>query len=148
MQRIAVFPIILVMFFLSACQQVDSKTIDKVQPAHVEHIEGSELNRVILTEKASKRLGIETASVVEVQTGSSGISKKQSSLPYSAVLYDSHGHTWVYITPDPLVFIRHQIEVDYIDGEQAILTKGPPVGALVVAVGAAELFGAEFEIGH
>jgi len=95
-----------------------------------------------------QRLGIETAPVVEVQKEISGVLKKQLVIPYSSVLYDSHGHTWAYITSDPLVFKRHSIEIDNIDGEQAILSKGPTVGTLVVMVGAAELFGAEFEIGH
>jgi len=38
--------------------------------------------------------------------------------------------------------------VDYIEGDQAVLTEGLPAGTKVVTVGGQELFGAEFEIGH
>jgi len=69
-------------------------------------------------------------------------------VPYAAVLYDAHGDTWVYTNPEPLVFVRHRIMVDYINGDQAVLSEGPPAGTVVVTVGGAELFGAEFEIGH
>ena len=49
---------------ISACQQ--EKTIhSKIEPAHVEHIEGSELSRVTLTEKAIERIGLELAAVNE-----------------------------------------------------------------------------------
>ena len=33
-------------------------------------------------------------------------------------------------------------------GDYAVLTDGPDPGSLVVSVGVAELFGAEFEVGH
>lgn len=64
-------------------------------------------------------------------------------IPYAAVLYGVHGETWVYTNPEPLVFIRTAITVDYIEGDLAILLEGPEVGTPVVTVGAAELFGTE-----
>jgi CzcA family heavy metal efflux pump len=51
---------------LSACAQTPTAP-EKVQPAHVEPIEGTDLKRVVLTEKAAERLGIETAPVREEQ---------------------------------------------------------------------------------
>ena len=72
----------------------------------------------------------------------------QKVVPYSAVIYGAHGDTWLYVNPEPLVFVRHAIIVDYIDDEQAVLKEGPAVGTLVVTVGAAELFGFEHKIGH
>jgi hypothetical protein len=145
---------------LSACHRgVDKPT--KIKPAHVEHIDGTELSRVILTAKAAERLGIKTAPVGEVQaTRSAGgggsvrevqlaqAGARRKVVPYAAVLYDAHGDTWVYTSPAPLVFVRHGITVEYIAGDQAVLAQGPPIGTAVVTVGAAELFGAEFEIGH
>ena len=47
---------ILAMAPLSACRQ-DSGAHEKIEPAHVEHIEGSALSRVTLTEKAMERVG-------------------------------------------------------------------------------------------
>jgi hypothetical protein len=66
-------------------------------------------------------------------------------VPYAAVLYDAHGDAWTYTSPEPLTFVRHRITVDNIQGDLAFLSSGPPVGTLVVTVGAAELYGAEFE---
>ena len=68
-------------------------------------------------------------------------------VPYSAVLYDPYGKTWVYHSPEPLVFVRLPIVVDFIEGDRAILKEGPPVGTEVVTAGAAELFGVENKIG-
>jgi len=54
---------ILVVLPLAACGGTEETA--KEEPAHIEEIEGSEFNRVILTEKAGERLGIETAPVIE-----------------------------------------------------------------------------------
>ena len=69
-------------------------------------------------------------------------------VPYAAVLYDRAGDTWAYTTVQPLVFVRHAITVDYIDGQQAVLSAGPDIGTPVVIVGATELFGAEVGVDH
>jgi hypothetical protein len=144
---------------LAACHTSSSKPV-KIKPAQVEHVEGTELSRVTLTAKAAERLDIQTApvreaqvarsvspaSVREAQMAPSGSRRKL--VPYAAVLYDTHGITWVYTSPEPLVFVRHRITIDHITGDLAVLSDGPPVGTRVVTVGGAELFGAEFEIGH
>jgi hypothetical protein len=64
-------------------------------------------------------------------------------VPYAAVLYGLEGETWVYTNPEPLVFIRQPITVEYIQGDQAYLTEGPPTGPKIVTVGGAELLGTE-----
>jgi hypothetical protein len=131
---------------LSACRGQTEAAAAKIAPAHVEHIDGSELSKVTLTPKAAERLDIQTGSVREARVARSGTVRKV--VPYAAVLYDANGNTWVYTNPEPLVFLRHSIKVDYIDGDQAVLSDGPALGTQVVTVGGAELFGAEFEIGH
>jgi hypothetical protein len=153
---------------LAACQRPSSSS-KHVSPAKVEKIEGSNLSRITLTAKAAERLGIETNTVVALGTaagtvvtqgdtgtrlqGDPGVRLTRSGsgrmvVPYAAVLYDSHGDTWVYTSPSPLVFVRHRIEIDHIEGNRAVLRSGPPVGTTVVTVGAAELLGTEFEVGH
>ncbi len=127
---------------LSACERKTAKPT-KIEPAHVEHIEGTELSRVTLTARAAERLDIKTVPVRDVY-----LSPLRKIVPYGAVLYDAHGGTWVYTSPEPLVFVRHRIIVDYIEEDRAVLSDGPPAGTEVVTVGAAELFGTEFEIGH
>ncbi len=46
---------------LAGCSAPAAATATKVAPAVVEKIEGTELNRVTLTEKAAQRLDIQTA---------------------------------------------------------------------------------------
>ena len=238
---------------LAACTP-DSATPGKPEPAHIEHIEGTDLSRVMLTERAAERLDIQTAPVLEqqvtrrrtvggqvealpeaegaefskvwvrvslnesdlnkvdrgqpvlvlllddedgaegwtaeadegpgvddpedededdleevaeelyylidsaehglaagqivfVELTLEGSGTQQKVIPYAAVLYDLHGETWVYTSLEPLVYVRHPISVDYIDGDLAVLSEGPPAGTEVVTAGAAELFGAEAGIG-
>jgi hypothetical protein len=109
------------------------------EPATVEPIKGSDLSRVTLTAAAAERLGIKTAAVE--QHGAN-----RTVIPYDAVLYDPNGNTFTYISPEPLVFVRHAIGVADITGDRALLSSGPPPGTAVVTVGSQELFGTEFEV--
>lgn len=131
---------------LPACQEQE-KPHQKVEPAHIEHIEGSEVSRLILTEKAVERLGIETVQATEEMITRSE-ARPRITAPYSALLYDVQGRAWVYTNPEPSVYIRQEVEVDFIEGSKAALNEGPPPGARIVSVGAAELYGTEYEVGH
>jgi len=228
---------------ISACS--DSETATKVEPATVEHIDGSDLSRVTLTAKAAERLGIETAVLreeevtrkrrpggevvpspadkvaelgplwvrvplnesdlakvdrnqpalvlagddpdaglmatfvdpptsgdagqtsgalyyafenvgdkliqgqrVRVETPLSSSGRLRKVVPYSAVLYDAYGQTSMYTSPQPLTYVRHPVTIDYVEDDVAVLSDGPPVDTEVVTVGAAELYGTEFEVGH
>lgn len=134
-----VVPLMACVASLAACEPATVKATE-TKPAQVEAIAGSELHRVRLTPRAAERLDIKTAEVRQAQG--------HKVVPYGAVLYDAKGQTWVYTSPEPLVFVRHQITIDYIEGDLAVLSDGPAIGTKVVTVGGAELFGAEFEIGH
>lgn len=123
---------------------IDRHAIQSEPPSHVEPIEGSELSRVILSEKAAQRLGIQTAEVASEERDGA----PRQVIPYGAVLYDQNGEAWTYTSPEPLTFVRHPITIETIDGDVAILTEGPPDGTAVVSVGAAELYGTEYEVGH
>lgn len=231
---------------LAACAQKPAM-VEKIQPAKLEEIEGTDFKRVILTEKAAERIGLSTTAVREaevtrqrevsgkIMTSSSdtetgtilvrvplieadlatldrsrpvvvlpfdddsedegteteeleaeevddiededdndngtvlyfSISKtgkrplaaeqpvrvrlplissiaQHKIIPYQAVIYDVTGGTWVYVKEaDALAFVRQSITIDYIEGDIAYLTDGPPVGAEVVIVGGAELYGTE-----
>jgi len=65
-------------------------------------------------------------------------------IPYSAIIYDINGGTWVYESTSDSVFVRQRVEVDFISGDRAALRQGPPPGTKIVATGALELFGTEF----
>ena len=131
---------------LAGCStaSIDLPAVANEPPSHVEAIEGSELSRVTLSERAAQRLGIETAEVSSEEI--EGTSRQI--IPYGAVIYDSSGATWTYTSPEPLIFVRHPITIDAIDGDRAVLSEGPEDGTAVVSVGAAELYGAEFKVGH
>jgi hypothetical protein len=105
---------------------------------------------VTLSARAAERLGIETAPTGGgdpagrlVGVGARGA---RTVVPYSAVLYDARGDTWVYTNPEPLVFVRERVSVESIDGNRVFLTNGPPAGTTIVTVGGAELLAAE--LGH
>jgi hypothetical protein len=85
---------------------------------------------------------------VRVRLPLSGKGEKRKVVPYSAVLYDVHGETWVYTNPEPLVFVRHKVDVDYIEGDVAVLEDGPRSGTAVVTVGASLLLGTELGFGN
>jgi hypothetical protein len=82
---------------------------------------------------------------VKVSMSSSG--EPQKIVPYAAVLYDLHGDAWVYTSLGPRAFVRAPIVVDYIEGDVAVLSEGPPADTEVVTDGASELYGAETGIG-
>lgn len=125
---------------LAACTSGPPAGPATPSPLVVEELEGAELSRLTLSAKAAERLGIETVAVEEAPGG-------RGVLPYSAVLYDPDGTTWVYTNPDGLTFIRSEIAVDRIEGDLAVLSSGPPAGTLVVTVGGPELYGAEHGVG-
>ena len=132
---------------LAACAQTAASSASQKEdtpPAKVETVVGTDLSRVILTAEAAKRLGIETAVVRDAQVRG----KQQKVIPYPAVFYDLHGETWVYTNPESLTYVRDTISVDFIDGDLAVLSKGPPSGTVVVTVGAPELYGTESGVGE
>ena len=145
--KTGLFILLLAALSIVACQEKESPH-HKIEPAHVEHIEGSELSHLTLTEKAVERIGIKTTAVSEEMIAHSEAQLRMV-VPYSAVIYDIQGRTWVYTNPEPLNFVRHEIKVDFVEGgSKAVLLEGPPVGTKVVIVGAAELYGTEYEVGH
>ena len=122
-----------------------TETSVKSVPAIVEPISGTQLNRVTLTTKAAERLDIKTIPVREEWVVSSNRVRKV--VPYASIIYDLNGKTWVYTSPETLVFVRNPISVDYIDGDLAVLSEGPQAGTLVVTVGVAELYGIDTGVG-
>jgi hypothetical protein len=105
------------------------------EPAKITKLAGGG-DQITLTADAARRIDVKTTAA-ESDGGNTVI-------PYSAVLYDPDGAAWTYTSPKPLVFVRADITVDRIDGERAILAKGPAPGTAVVTVGATELWGVEY----
>ena len=108
-------------------------------PARVEATPDATLKKVTLTAKAAERLGIQIDEVREDPAG-------HRIVPYSSVLYGLTGQAWVYISVDPLTFVRGAVTIDTIKGENVYLSDGPPTGTKVLATGVPQVFGAEFGV--
>ncbi|MCA9137489.1 MAG: efflux RND transporter periplasmic adaptor subunit [Planctomycetales bacterium] len=73
-------------------------------------------------------------------------------IPTAAILYDIYGGTWVYTLASTASegenkFIRSRVLLEWVDGDNAVVSQGPAAGTKVVTDGAAELFGTEFGVG-
>jgi hypothetical protein len=110
-------------------------------PALVEATNDAKIMKVTLTPKAAERLGVV---IDEVRADPSG----RRIVPYASVLYDLTGKTWVYISADPLTFVRGAVVIDTIKGDNVYLTDGPPAGTKVLAAGVPQVFGTEVKVGH
>jgi hypothetical protein len=125
---------------LSACTEQETAAQDHYQPTQLAALPDSDIHRVTFTAEGAGRLGLKTEAVRE--------SAKGAVLPYAALIYDAEGATFTYTSPKPLTFLRQPVEVARIDGDRVLLRKGPEPGTKVVTTGAAEVLGAEFEVGH
>lgn len=129
---------------LSGCAEVSEAKHSTVEPYTKEETAVSGLYRVKLAKSAVERLDIKLGAVTRARTKNGAIRKE---IPYAAIIYDLNGETWVYTNPEPLLYVREGIRVEYIDGERAFLLEGPKLGTLLVIAGAAELYGIEFGLG-
>jgi hypothetical protein len=112
-----------------------------VVPVILEDVPGTDLRKVTFTQRAMERTDVRTE---KVRRDSSG----RLVVPYSSIIYDPHGGVWVYTSPEERTFLRHKVVVADIQGDDVYLTEGPAVGTAVASMGAAEIYGAEFEMGH
>jgi hypothetical protein len=103
--------------------------------ASVEEDPGGGPARLSLTPEAVERLRLETTPV----QGSPG----SLVVPYAAVIYDADGATWTFVQLEEGSYQREAITIASIDGDNVVLSSGPPPGTEVVTVAAAELVGVE-----
>lgn len=129
----------------AACARADEAAESPSDAVRLEPVQGTELSKVILSQRAVERLGIRTDRVRLQRQAGAGTRKV---IGHGAVLYDEHGDTWTFTSPAPLTFLRQKIDIDYVTGRSVVLRDGPPVGTTVVTVGAAELLGAELGVGE
>jgi hypothetical protein len=122
---------------MSACKEVESESAAGYEPAQLEEI-NEDLKQVTFTQEGAARVGVKTALVR--QNGGDRV------VPYAALIYDSEGKTYVYTSPKPLTDLREEVEVDRVDEDRVLVSKGPSAGTEVVTTGAAEVYGTELEI--
>ena len=129
---------------LSACGEAstgyDYETASHHDPAKLEPIKGTDLHRVTIDAEGVERAGIQTAPIRQNGQG--------TVMPHSAVVYDAEGDTYAYTSPEPRTYVRQKIVIDDVVGDSVMLFDGPPAGTEVVTVGAAEVYGSEFEVAH
>lgn len=129
--------ILAVLLGVSACAEVPSNLVED-QPYELEPIEGTDLQRVKLSDETAARIDLQTASVR--QAG------RRTAVPHAALIYNPDGDVFVYTRPAPQTYVRAPVTVRRVEDAQALLSEGPTVGTVVVTVGAAELLATEYEI--
>jgi hypothetical protein len=145
---------------LAGCSAADTSSgtgADRAPDSKVEDVPGADVKQVTLSAQAVARLGIQTVTVtgsvplVAAPGPTTGSSPPVTVVPYSAVLYAPDGSTWVYTVPRPSTYVREKVVVTVVrgaKGDQALLSKAPPAGTTIVAVGVVELYGTELGIGN
>jgi len=127
---------------LSACSEAslgyDYETASHHEPAELVPIKGTDVQRVIFDAEGAKRVGLKTAPIR--QSGQGKV------MPYAALIYDADGKAYAYTVPEPLTYVRRELEIDHMDGDSVVLSAGPPAGTEVVTVGVDEVYGTEFEV--
>ncbi|MEC5179376.1 hypothetical protein [Arthrobacter sp. CG_A4] len=126
---------------LPACAQPSVTPASVAEaPAKVEKNATTGIAKLTLTQRGVERLDLKTEPVA-VGTGTDVL------VPYASLLYDANGKTWVFTNPAPRVYERQAVTVTKVEAGVVTANAGPAVGTAVVTVGAAELFGAEFNTG-
>jgi hypothetical protein len=124
---------------LAACTEVETESATGYEPSKLTPVKGGgERVRVTFTKEGAERVGLETARV--------RVSAKQTVVPYSALMYDPAGKTYVYTSRTPLSYLREPVEVARIDANRVLLSDGPAAGTQVVTVGVSEVYGTELEV--
>src|SRR5215218_4029667 len=127
---------------LSACGEASSgydyETASHHEPAKLEPIKGTDVQRVIFDAEGAERVGLQTAPIRK--------NGQEKIMPYAALIYGADGNTYTYTAPEPLTFVRQEIKIDHLDGDSVVLSEGPPAGTEVVTVGVDEVYGTEFEV--
>ena len=123
---------------LVGCAEIEVPLAEPYEPAKLETPGPDQLVRVILTEEAAHRVGLQTTKV-RLEDG-------DLEVEHAALVFDKKGKPWVFTVVGPLTYVRAPVGIKEIDDELMILSSGPPPGTEVVTVGAIELWGTELEI--
>lgn len=117
--------------------------------------------QIVLSQLGAQRIGLETAATTAVPapkpvtktTVVGGVKHTTTTpaanpsaaviVPYSSVIYDPSGKTYVFTNTATLTYTEVPITVDRISGDSAYLSVGPRAGTKVVSVGAEELYGVQ-----
>jgi hypothetical protein len=93
---------VLVAVLVSACAEVPSNLVED-QPYELEPIEGTDLQRVKLSDETAARIDLQTASVRPAGRG--------PAVPHAALIYNPDGDVFVYTRPAPQTYVRAAVTV-------------------------------------
>jgi hypothetical protein len=132
---------------LSGCADTSGPAeVNYPQPATLQPIPGTDVNKVTLTALAARQLGVQTRPVAPAPARKGTPARTQ--IPLTALVYGPDGAAWTYQNTAPLTYVRQPLVIDHIDADTVVLRSGPPVGTPVVTVGGPELLGAEYGVGE
>lgn len=132
---------------LVACSRDEDLGEASDAAAQVHRVAGVAVSSVTLTKVAQTALAIQTERVREARQVVGGAATTFQVIPYSAVLYDSTGHTWTFTLTGPRSYRRAPVSLDHVADDLAYLRQSLDPTTTVVTVGAAELLGAEEGVG-
>lgn len=85
---------------------------------------------------------------VSITLNTIGKSSKDFTIPWSAIVFDIHGGSWVYLQKSKNTYERNRVFLDHVAGSNAVMSQGPAEGSYIVVNGALELFGVETGFTH
>lgn len=77
-----------------------------------------------------------------------GVVGEALTVPWSAVVFDIYGGSWIYVQKGEGIFERQRVFVERVISDKAVLSHGLEEGTSVVSQGALELLGVETGISH
>lgn len=77
-----------------------------------------------------------------------GEAEEPLTVPASAVVFDSKGSSWVYVSVGERRFSRRRVDLGRVHEGRVVIARGLSAGQAVVTTGAAELLGSEFGAGE
>lgn len=94
------------------------------------------------------QLTFKPAQRVSVTLNNLGNSSKTLTIPWSAIVFDVYGGSWVYTQKSKNTYERNRVFLNHVSGNNAVLSEGPSEGSQIVVNGALELFGVETGFTH
>lgn len=91
---------------------------------------------------------LKPAQRVSVSLNTFGQQHRVLKIPWSAVVLDIYGGSWVYTQKLDTTFERKRVFLDHVQDGHAVMVEGPPEGSKIVINGALELFGVETGFTH
>ena len=123
------------LFLVSGCTK-EAPKITKGPPVTKLKQPGDSFETLTLTAKAIERIDIKTGKVEKRD-------QAPMVVPYSALIYNPQGETFVFESREDRKFVRVPVTVEKVVGNDVMLAKGPAAGTEIATVGVAELYGSE-----